>query len=156
MLRDSLKKIRVLDFSHVVAGPVCGMLLGDLGADVVKIESPEGELGRAIGPPWLNGESVVALSVNRNKRGLAVNLKDPAGRDAVLRMASCADVIIESFRPGVMQRFGLAYEDIAEANPRIIYCSISAYGQTGPQRDKPGVDGVIQAVTGLMSTLTVT
>ncbi len=153
MPRDSLDGIRVLDFSHVVAGPVCGMLLGDLGADVVKIEALEGELGRTLGPPWINGESVVALSVNRNKRGLAVNLKDPEARKAVLRMAANADVIIESFRPGVMEKLGLGYPEIATLNPGIVYCSVSAYGQNSSQRDKPGVDGIIQAATGLMSTL---
>ena len=153
MLRDSLSGIRVLDFSHVVAGPLCGMLLGDMGADVCKIEPPDGELGRAIGPPWQNGESVVALSVNRSKRGLAVDLKDEAGRAAVRRMACAADILVESFRPGVMQRFGLDAPSLLSLNPRLVYCSISAYGQSGPGRDKAGVDGVIQAAAGLMATL---
>lgn len=153
MVNDTLRGTRVLDFSHVVAGPVCGMLLGDLGADVTKIEPLEGEIGRAIGPPWLHGESVVVLSVNRNKRGLALDLRRPDARDAVLKMAAQADVIVESFRPGVMQRLGLSYESVVKINPRVVYCSISAYGQTGPNRDKPGVDGIIQAATGLMSTL---
>lgn len=153
MLRDTLQDIRVIDFSHIVAGPVCGMLLGDMGADVVKVESPDGELGRAIGPPWLHGESVVSLSVNRNKRGLAVDLRHQSARDAVLKMAACADVIVESFRPGVMERLGLGYDAVAKLNPGVVYCSISAYGQSGAQRHMPGVDGVIQATTGLMSTL---
>jgi crotonobetainyl-CoA:carnitine CoA-transferase CaiB-like acyl-CoA transferase len=153
MVRDSLSGIRVLDFSHVVAGPVCGMLLGDMGADVSKIEPLGGELGRAIGPPWQNGESLVALSVNRNKRGLAIDLKTGTGRAAVRKMALSADVVLESFRPGVMARFGLDYESLRQGNPRLVYCSISAYGQTGPGRDKAGVDGIIQAASGLMSTL---
>jgi crotonobetainyl-CoA:carnitine CoA-transferase CaiB-like acyl-CoA transferase len=153
MMRDSLSGVRVLDFSHVVAGPVCGMLLGDLGADVSKIEPLGGELGRAIGPPWQNGESLVVLSVNRNKRGLAIDLKSEAGRAAVRRMALSADVVLESFRPGVMARFGLDYEALRHDNPRLVYCSISAYGQTGPGRDKAGVDGIVQAASGLMSTL---
>lgn len=153
MLQDSLSGLKVLDFSHVVAGPVCGMWLGDLGADVTKIESLDGELGRSIGPPWQNGESVVALSVNRNKRGLAIDLRSPAGRDAVLQMSSQADVVLESFRPGVMDRLGLGPAALRSAHPRLIYCSISAYGQGGPLRERAGVDGVIQAVTGLMSTL---
>lgn len=153
MLRDTLQGTRVIDFSHVVAGPLCGMMLGDMGADVVKVESLNGELGRAIGPPWLNGESVVSLSVNRNKRGLAIDLRDGAAREAVMKMACEADVVLESFRPGVMQRLGLDYAAVHKLNPRVVYCSISAYGQTGPQRKTPGVDGVIQAVSGLMSTL---
>jgi crotonobetainyl-CoA:carnitine CoA-transferase CaiB-like acyl-CoA transferase len=153
MVRDSLSGVRVLDFSHVVAGPVCGMLLADLGADVSKIEPLGGELGRAIGPPWQNGKSLVALSVNRNKRGLAIDLKTEAGCAVVRRMARSADVVVESFRPGVMARFGLDYEALRLVNPRLVYCSISAYGQTGPGREKAGVDGIIQAASGLMSTL---
>jgi crotonobetainyl-CoA:carnitine CoA-transferase CaiB-like acyl-CoA transferase len=153
MLHNSLSGLKVLDFSHVVAGPVCGMWLGDLGADVTKIEALDGELGRSIGPPWQGGESVVALSVNRNKRGLAIDLRCPAGRDAALQMAVQADVVLESFRPGVMDRLGLGYAALRSVNPRLVYCSISAYGQQGALRERPGVDGVIQAVTGLMSTL---
>lgn len=153
MLSDSLRGLRVLDFSHVVAGPVCGMLLGDMGADVVKIESPEGELGRRIGPPFINGESVVALSVNRNKRGLAIDLKAPAAAQVVRELAAASDVLIESFRPGVMARLGLDEPSLRAINPRLVYCSISAFGQTGPWSDRPGVDGIVQAVSGLMSTL---
>jgi crotonobetainyl-CoA:carnitine CoA-transferase CaiB-like acyl-CoA transferase len=153
MLRDSLDGLRVLDFSHVVAGPVCGMLLGDMGADVVKIEAPGGELGRSIGPPWQNGQSVAVLSVNRNKRGLAIDLKNERGLEIARALVAKADVIVESFRPGVMKRMGLAYEQVECLNPRIVYCSVSAYGQDGPNRERPGVDGIIQAVAGLMSTL---
>lgn len=153
MLADCLDTIRVLDFSHVVAGPVCGMLLADMGANVVKIESPQGEMGRKIGPPWLHGESVVVLSVNRNKQGLAIDLKTAQGQQVAQAMAARADIVIESFRPGVMKRFGLDYDSLKAANPKLVYCSISAYGQTGPWRDRPGVDGIIQAVAGLMNTL---
>jgi crotonobetainyl-CoA:carnitine CoA-transferase CaiB-like acyl-CoA transferase len=153
MLGTSLAGLRVLDFSHVVAGPLCGMLLGDLGAEVVKIESPEGEMGRRIGPPWIHGESVISLSVNRNKQGLAVDLKTPQGRNLVRRLMASADVVIESFRPGVMKRFGLDFDSVRDANPSLVYCSISAYGQHGPSSGKAGVDGIIQAVAGLMSTL---
>ena len=120
MLRDSLDGLRVLDFSHVVAGPVCGMLLGDMGADVVKIEPPAGELGRTIGPPWQNGQSVAALSVNRNKRGLAIDLKSERGRDIARALIAQADVVIESFRPGVMQRMGLGPEQARALNPRLV------------------------------------
>ena len=153
MLADCLDTIRVLEYAHVVAGPVCGMLLADMGADVVKIESPEGEMGRKIGPPWLHGESVVVLSVNRNKQGLAIDLKTAEGQRVAREMAARADIVIESFRPGVMKRFGLDYESLVAANPKLVYCSISAYGQTGPWCDRPGVDGIIQAVSGLMNTL---
>ena len=153
MIRDSLRDIRVLDFSHVLAGPVCSMMLADLGADVVKIEPLSGELGRQIGPPWINGESVANLSVNRNKRSVAVNLKTDAGRQAIRKMARQADVIIENFRPGVMSTLGLDYASLQDVNRRLVYCSISAFGQTGASRGRAGVDGIIQAVSGLMSTL---
>lgn len=153
MLNDSLQNLRVLDLSHVVAGPVCGMLLGDMGAHVVKVESPDGELGRRIGPPYLHGESVVSLSVNRNKWGLAIDLKTSEGRRTLLDMASQADVLIESFRPGVMKRLGLDYDTVRAVNPRLVYTSISAFGQTGPWCDRAGVDGVVQAVAGLMNTV---
>src|SRR5437868_3602645 len=112
MFRDSLHGIQVLDFSHVVAGPVCTMTLADLGADVIKIEPLDGELGRHIGPPWIGGESAVSLSVNRNKRSLAIDLKTDAGRRAVRRMATRANVVVESFRPGVMTSLGLDYDTL--------------------------------------------
>ncbi|MGV9800065.1 CaiB/BaiF CoA transferase family protein [Mycobacterium sp. NPDC003449] len=143
----------MLDFTHVVAGPLCTMTLADLGADVVKIEPPTGEIGRQIGPPWLDGRSVISLSMNRNKRSLAINLKTPAGQRAVRRMARQADVVVESFRPGVMAALGLGYATLAAENPALVYCSISAFGQVGPARDRPGVDGVMQAIAGLISTL---
>ncbi|RDK05728.1 CaiB/BaiF CoA transferase family protein [Cupriavidus lacunae] len=153
MLRDSLEGVRVLDFSHVLAGPVCTMMLADLGAHVVKIEPPNGEIGRSIGPPWIHGESAIHLSVNRNKDSLAIDLKTDAGRQAIRQMVRCADVVVENFRPGVMASLGLDYETLARVNPRLVYCSISAFGQTGSSRSRPGVDGIIQAVSGLMSTL---
>jgi crotonobetainyl-CoA:carnitine CoA-transferase CaiB-like acyl-CoA transferase len=153
MIRDSLHGIQVLDFTHVVAGPVCTMTLADLGADVIKIEPLDGELGRRIGPPWIGGESAVSLSVNRNKRSLAIDLKTDAGRRAVRKMATRADVVVESFRPGVMTSLGLDYDTLKADNPALVFCSVSAYGQTGALRRSPGVDGVIQAVSGLMSTL---
>ena len=153
MIRDSLHGIQVLDFTHVVAGAVCTMTLADLGADVIKIEPLDGELGRRIGPPWIGGESAVSLSVNRNKRSLAIDLKTDAGRRAVRKMATRADVVVESFRPGVMTSLGLDYDTLKADNPALVFCSVSAYGQTGALRRSPGVDGVIQAVSGLMSTL---
>ncbi|RAU48156.1 MULTISPECIES: CoA transferase [unclassified Pseudomonas] len=153
MLTDSLKNIRVVDFSHIVAGPVCGMLLGDMGADVIKVEPLDGELGRAIGPPWQQRQSVTSLSVNRNKRGIALDLKTEQGRGIALELMRDADVVIESFRPGVMAKLGLDYDAVKSVNPDVVYCSISAYGQKGPWHQRPGVDGIIQAVTGLMSML---
>jgi crotonobetainyl-CoA:carnitine CoA-transferase CaiB-like acyl-CoA transferase len=153
MLENCLDNVNVLDFSHVVAGPLCGMMLADMGANVTKIESPAGELGRMIGPPWVADESVVFLSMNRNKQGLAIDLKKPGAREVVLRMAREADVIVESFRPGVMDSLGIGYTALKEVQPSIVYCSISSYGQSGPWSNKPGVDGIIQAVSGLMSTI---
>ncbi|SAK74342.1 formyl-CoA transferase [Caballeronia hypogeia] len=153
MPRDSLNGVRVIDFSHVLAGPVCSMTLADLGAHVVKIEPPDGEIGRLIGPPWINGESPAFISVNRNKYSVAIDLKTDAGRDAVRRMVREADVLVENFRPGVMASMGLDFDALLQLNPRLVYCSISAFGQTGANRRRPGVDGVIQAVSGLMSTL---
>lgn len=153
MPTDSLNGVRVIDFSHVLAGPVCSMTLADLGAHVVKIEPPDGEIGRRIGPPWIGGESAVFISVNRNKHSVAIDLKTDAGRAVVLRMLRNADVLVENFRPGVMNSLGLGYDALRPLNPRLVYCSISAFGQQGTSSHRPGVDGVIQAVSGLMSTL---
>lgn len=152
-LNDALSGIRVLDFSQVGAGPTCGMLLGDLGAEVIKIEAPGGDIGRRLGPPWQVRESVVSMSFNRNKRSLAIDLKNPSGPGIVERMAAQADVVLESFRPGVMDKLGIGYAALSLKCPRIVYCSVSAYGQSGPWRDKPGVDGIVQAVSGLISQI---
>ena len=152
-LNDTLQGVTVLDFSQVGAGPTAGMLLGDLGADVIKIEALSGDIGRKLGPPWQNGESVVSMSFNRNKRSLAIDLKRPQAVALVQRMASASDVILESFRPGVMDRLGLGYAKLSAHHPGLIYCSVSAYGQTGPWAEKPGVDGIVQAVSGLMSNI---
>lgn len=153
MLKRSLRGLRVIDFSHVLAGPVCTMMLADMGADVIKVEPPDGELARQIGPPWIAGESAVYLSVNRNKRGIALNLKCAEGREVARRLIRDADVVVENFRPGVMRTLGLDYDTLAGSNRKLVYCSISAYGQTGPMRERAGVDGIIQAASGLMSTL---
>jgi crotonobetainyl-CoA:carnitine CoA-transferase CaiB-like acyl-CoA transferase len=153
MFRKSLCGVRVVDFSHVLAGPVATMMLADLGADVVKVEPPEGEMGRRLGPPWIHGESAIFLSVNRNKRSIALDLKTPSGRETAMQLIGGADIVVENFRPGVMRRLGLDYETVSSANRRLVYCSISAYGQAGPFRDRAAVDGVIQAASGLMSTM---
>jgi len=152
-LNRALEGLRVLDFSQVGAGPCCGMLLGDMGADVIKVEAPGGDLGRKLGPPWQAGESVVSMSFNRNKRSIVLDLKKPEGVATARRLAARADVVLESFRPGVMEKLGLGYARLSEDHPRLVFCSVSAYGQSGPWRDKPGVDGIIQAVSGLMSLI---
>jgi len=152
-INAALAGIRVLDFAQVGAGPMCSMQLGDLGADVFKVEPPAGDLGRKLGPPWQEGESVVSMSFNRNKRSLVVDMKKPGSAALILRMATQADVVIESFRPGVMDKLGIGYQALGAVNPRLVYCSVSAYGQTGPWKDKPGVDGIVQAVSGLMSNI---
>ena len=151
MIADALCGVVVLDFGQLIAGPVCSMWLADMGATVVKVEPPGGELGRRLGPPWHGGESLTMLTCNRNKLGLRVDLKNPAAAEVVARMARRADVLVENFRPGVMQRLGLDYDALRRIRPEIVYCSISAYGATTPWRARPGVDGILQAATGLMS-----
>jgi crotonobetainyl-CoA:carnitine CoA-transferase CaiB-like acyl-CoA transferase len=146
-----LEGMRILDISQGAAGPTCGMLLGDLGAVVVKVEPPGGEWGRRLGPPFLGGVSAAFLGMNRGKRSVGVDLKKPGAAEAVLRLAEGCDVVLESFRPGVADRLGVGYDAIRARNPRIVYAAISAFGQDGPWRDLPGVDGVVQAMSGLMS-----
>ena len=152
-VNDALAGVTVLDFSQVGAGPTCGMLLGDLGATVIKVEAPGGDIGRKLGPPWQNGQSVVSMSFNRNKRSLAVDLKKPEGPELIRRLATQVDVVLESFRPGVMDRLGIGWEALRAINAKLVFCSVSAYGQSGPWKDKPGVDGILQAVSGLMSNI---
>lgn len=150
MLSHSLAGLKVIDFTQIAAGPTCTMMLADLGADVVKIEAPGGELGRVF-VPCVQGESVTFMSLNRNKRSASLDLKNPDHLRVCRELLLEADVVVESFRPGVMKRLSLDYHEVSKANQRVVYCSISAYGQSGPWKDKPGVDGVIQAVSGLMS-----
>jgi len=150
VLSNSLSGLRVLDFTQVAAGPLCTQTLVDLGAQVTKVEQPDGDLARQFSP-YVEGQSVTFLALNSGKLSISRNLKDKEQRDTILELAAQADILVESFRPGVMERLGLGYDDIRKLNPGIIYCSVSAYGQLSPWRDKPGVDGVLQAVTGLMS-----
>ena len=146
-----LAGVRVLDLTHMLAGPYCTWLLGALGAEVTKVEMPgEGDFTRSIAP-FAGGASIYFASVNRNKRSIALDLKQPAGRTALLRLAERADVFAENNRPGVMERLGLDYEAVARINPRIIYASISGFGQTGPYRQRPAFDAVVQAMAGMMS-----
>lgn len=146
-----LDGLTVLDLSTQLSGPYCSMLLGDLGADVIKVERPDrGDDARAF-PPFVNGESAPFMTFNRNKRSLTLNLKQPAGREICLRLAARADVLLENFRVGVAERLGLGYGQVSAVNPRIIYCSISGFGQTGPYRERGGFDLIAQGMSGLMS-----
>ena len=151
MNNGSLNGIRVLDLSRVLAGPYCTMVLGDLGADVIKVEPPEGDETRGWGPPFAAGESAYYLCVNRNKRGIVINLKTDEGKKVLRELAIRSDVLVENFRPGTLKKFGLDFETLHELNPKLIYCSITGFGQTGSMKDKPGYDFMIQALGGLMS-----
>ncbi len=143
--------IRVLDLSRILAGPYCTMILGDLGADVIKVERPgEGDDTRTWGPPFSGGESAYYLCCNRNKKSITIDLKNPRGVELVKEFVKVSDVLVENFTPGLMKRFGLDYETLKEINPRLIYSSITAYGQDGPYCDRPGYDMVLSAVGGLM------
>jgi len=146
-----LAGIRVVDFTHHAAGPMCTMLLGDYGAEVLKIEPPDGEAFRTSGTVRVQGEHVGFLALNRNKKSIVLDLKSADGRTHVERLIRGADVVVENFRPGAMTRLGLSYARLLELNPRIVYCSISAFGAEGPMKDKQGLDVVLQAMSGLMS-----
>jgi len=148
---QALQGIRVLDLSRVLAGPYCTMVLGDLGADVIKVEPPEGDETRGWGPPFAGGESAYYLCVNRNKRDIVINLKTDEGKKILRELALQSDVLVENFRPGTLKKFGLDFETLHELNPKLIYCSITGFGQTGSMKDKPGYDFMIQALGGLMS-----
>ncbi|VVE49957.1 formyl-CoA transferase [Pandoraea capi] len=146
-----LEGIRIIDLTRVVSGPFATMHLGDLGADVVKIEEPaHGDDSRAFGPPFVEGESAYFLSVNRNKRSCAIDLKHEAGRKLLLDLVESADVVIENFRPGTMQRLGLDLATLRERNPQLIYCAISGFGSQGPDAQRPGYDLIVQGEAGVM------
>ena len=147
-----LQDIKVIDFSQILAGPFCTMLLADMGADVVKIEKPNGgDDTRRYGPPFIEGESAAFLTLNRNKRSIVLDLKSEEGIAIVRRMLEDADVMIHNFRPGVVDRMGLAYEDVSALNPAIVYCTVSGFGTTGPYSSRAGFDLVAQGMSGLMS-----
>jgi crotonobetainyl-CoA:carnitine CoA-transferase CaiB-like acyl-CoA transferase len=148
---SALAGITVLEICNVAAGPFCGMLLADMGADVIKVENPEGGDTLRSWPPISDGYSENFASLNRNKRSVTLNLKDPADLALARDLASTADVLIENNRPGVMDRLGLGYAQLREVNPALVYCSISAYGQSGPRSQEGGFDLTIQAMSGLMS-----
>ena len=147
-----LTGVAVLDLSRAVAGPVCAMMLGDYGADVVKLERPDGgDDTRGWGPPFVHGQSTYFLGLNRNKRSIAVDLGTPEGRALTRALARRADVVLENFRPGTMERLGLGYDTLAADNPRLIYCSISGFGRTGPRREQAGFDVMVSGFGGLLS-----
>lgn len=151
-MTGALEGLRVLDLSQVLAGPFCTMLLGDMGADVVKVELPgRGDISRNMAPVTEGGESGAFLTVNRNKRGIALDLKAEAGRDAFLRLADRADVVVQNYRPGVAERLRVDHAALRARNPRLVYCSISGFGQTGPYAARGGFDLIAQGMSGLMS-----
>jgi crotonobetainyl-CoA:carnitine CoA-transferase CaiB-like acyl-CoA transferase len=147
----ALQGLRVLDMSRVLAGPFCCMMLADHGADVVKVEPPDGDETRTWGPPFVDGESTYYMAINRNKRSIALNLATPRGQEIIRRLASTSDVLVENFRTGAMERWGLDYQALAELNPRLIYVSISGFGRSGPYATVAGYDGALQAFGGFMS-----
>ena len=146
-----LDDLLVVDLTRALAGPYCTMMLADLGARVVKVETPDGgDDTRGWGPPFYNGESAYFLSINRNKQSLTLNLKDSRGRDLLLRLVRRADVLVENFRPGTMDRLGLGYAAVHEIAPRAVYCSISGFGQTGVYRERAAYDLIVQGMGGIM------
>ena len=154
-----LSHIRVIDLSRVLAAPWTGQNLADLGAEVIKIERPKtGDDSRAFGPPWLKDasgkdttESAYFASANRGKKSVTLNLSKPEGQDIVRKIAACCDVLLENYKFGDLARYGLAYEDLKKINPRLVYCSVTGFGQTGPYAERPGYDFMIQGMAGLMS-----
>lgn len=147
-----LDSLKVIDASQILAGPYCTMLLADMGADVIKVEKPNGgDDTRRMGPPFINGESAAFLAMNRNKRSVVLNLKSQDGVDAIKRLVADADVFIENYRSGAMDRAGLGYDALSELNPGLIYCSISGFGRTGPYAERAGFDLVAQGMSGVMS-----
>ena len=148
----ALEGIRVLDLTRALAGPFCTLMLGDYGADVIKIEIPgSGDDTRQWGPPFIGDESAYFLSINRNKRSLTLNFKEDKAKEIFLQLCKDADVIVENFTPGVMERFGLGYDAVKAVNPSIIYTSISGFGQDGAYRNRPAYDQIVQGLSGLMS-----
>ena len=147
-----LQGLKVVDLSHIMAGPACSMLLADMGADVIKVERlPDGDDSRRMVPPRIAGESAAFLIMNRNKRGIALDLRAEAGRNVLSRLLKNADVLIENFRRGAMEQMGFGYDAVHALNPKLIYCSISGFGRSGPYADRGGFDLVAQGMSGLMS-----
>ncbi|MFP5115612.1 CaiB/BaiF CoA transferase family protein [Bacillaceae bacterium C204] len=151
-MKGSLDGIRILDVSRVLAGPFCSMILGDLGAEVIKIEHyASGDETRGWGPPFVNGESAYYLCANRNKQSMTLNLKSEEGKEIFVKLASTSDVVIQNFKSGTLEKMGLGYSQLKDNNPGLILASITGFGSTGPYKDLPGYDYIIQAMSGLMS-----
>lgn len=146
-----LSGMRVIELAHIMAGPVCGLMLADMGANVIKVEKPTGDDSRRFVPPDINGEAAAYMMMNRNKRGISLNLKDPDAVDVLRRLLADADVVVENYRMGTMEKLGLSYESLAALNPRLIYCEISGFGRTGPYAERGGFDLIAQGMSGLMS-----
>lgn len=151
MASQALSNITVLDLTRVMAGPYCTMFLADLGANVIKIENPKGGDDTRAFPPFKNGQSLYYANINRNKKGVTLNLKAPEGKELFLKMVKEADVVVENYRPGVMEKLGVGYDVLKEVNPRIVYGAISGFGSYGPLHERPGYDIIAQAMSGLMS-----
>ncbi|MUK88366.1 CoA transferase [Ornithinibacillus sp. L9] len=151
-MASALENIRVLDLSRVLAGPYCTMILGDLGAEVIKVEAPGGsDETRKWGPPFQNDVSAYYLCANRNKKSITVDLKTKEGIETIKDLVAESDVLIHNFKTGTMERFGLDYDTLTAINPKLVFCSITGFGETGPYKDMPGYDFIIQAMSGLMS-----
>jgi len=148
--RPPLAGVRVIDLTRVLAGPFCAMSLGDMGAEVIKIEEPgKGDDTRGW-PPFVSGEATYFLSVNRSKKSLTLNMKAPEGQEVLRRLLATADVVLENFRPGTMERLGFGYERLRKSNPRLVYCAISGFGESGPEAHRPGYDLIVQGESGIM------
>ncbi|PIC70794.1 formyl-CoA transferase [Sporosarcina sp. P16b] len=151
-MKEALNGIKVLDLSRILAGPYCSMLLGDMGADIIKVEQPgKGDESRYFTPPTWNGESCYFLATNRNKRSITIDLKSPEGKEIIYKLVEEADVLLENFRTGALDQLGFGYDEIKRINPRLVYCSISGFGRTGPEKSKAGYDLLLQGFGGLMS-----
>jgi formyl-CoA transferase/CoA:oxalate CoA-transferase len=151
-MNEPLEGLRVVELARTLAGPYCGMMLADMGAEVIKVEQPGvGDETRGYSPPEMKGERTYYLSLNRNKKGITVNLKTKEGQRIVKDLVKNSDILIENFRTGTMERFGLEYEKLKEINPRLVYCAVTAFGRTGPMKNEPGYDLLLQGFGGIMS-----
>ena len=147
-----LHGVKVIELAHIMAGPICGLMLADMGADVIKVEKvPDGDDTRRMVPPTMDGESAAFMILNRNKRGISINLKSAGGKAVLEKMLATADVVIENYRPGTMERFGLGYETLHKMNPALIYCQVTGFGRTGPYANRAGFDLIAQGLSGIMS-----